>query len=159
MFRCFDTCSSAPPFESPPCTLSSTVTPTEYAISAPTPEPGEAYTKKPASDGVNPATDDSKAMVMAEMPNASESAPAPEASQTAAIDAGEFRVAAQANEAAPADSSIVEAPAIPEGGTMRGNAILKLMADKDRTPNTPNVPCYDAFCKEAQLGPSQVPEA
>ncbi|KAF9692417.1 hypothetical protein EKO04_009768 [Ascochyta lentis] len=157
---CYDTCTSAPPFESPPCTLSSTATETSYATNVATPGPGVAYTEKPASDDISPAIDDNKALVMAEMPNTSEPAPAPEASETPAPDAGEFRVAeAQANEPEPADTNIVEAPAVPEGGTMRGNAILKIMADKDRVPNTANVPCYDAFCKEAQLGPSQVPEA
>lgn len=144
--RCFDTCTTVPPIESPPCSLSSTTTESGYATSVPTPEPGVAYTEEPAADEISSAVDDSKALVMAEMPAPSDSAPAPETSATASdpgADAGALRVAET--------KDVVQAPSL--GGSMRGNAILQVMADKERTPNTPNVPCWDKpTCKEVQLG-------
>lgn len=147
--RCYDICTSSPPVTSPPCSLSSTATTSGYATSIPTPEPGVAYTEKPASDNIDPAIDNDRALVMAEMPNADTSTPT-------APDAGELRTAnTQSGEsdtsAASAGPNLIEAPA-----SLRGQAIAKVMADKVRKPNTANVECYDnPFCKEVQLGPSQ----
>lgn len=144
--RCYDTCTTAPPIESPPCSLPVTTIESSYVTSIPTPAPGSAYTKNPATDDIAPAIDDSKAMVMAEMP--ASSSPTPSGASPAAIpdpasQAGELRVAQAQN--------VVEAPST--GGSMRGNAILKMEANTDRVPNTENVPCWDKpSCKEVQLG-------
>jgi len=150
--RCYDICTSSPPVTSPLCSLSSSTTESGYATATPTPEPGAAYTEKPATDSISPAIDDSKAMVMAEMSDndATAAAPAP---------ATEFRLANANTEEAPASpateaSSLVEAPA-----NLRGAAIAKMQADKIRKPNTDNLPCWDKdTCKEVQLGiPSPAP--
>ena len=82
---------------------------------------------------------------MAEMLDAAAAALAPEpASAPAASDASEFRIA----------TDLIEAPA-----SLRGAAIARIMADKIRAPNTPNVPCWDSeACREVQLGvPSPSP--
>ncbi|KAJ4987834.1 hypothetical protein SVAN01_06714 [Stagonosporopsis vannaccii] len=151
---CYDVCTSSPPVTSPPCSLSSNTTKTGSATTTPSPNPGAAYTENPATDSVTPATDDSKAMVMAEMPNTDAPAPEPAAPAPAA----EFRLAnanAEDSAASPATeaSAPVEAPA-----NLRGAAIAKMQADKLRKPNTDNVPCWDSdLCKEVQLGiPSPV---
>lgn len=152
--RCYDICSPAPSFKSPPCTLSSTVSLPGYAIptissSSSTSEtgyavptishaPGSAYTEKPASDDIAPAIDNNRAMVMAEMPSAAD-APAPAPSF-----ASELRLANAPDQA----GALIEAPA-----NLRGAAIAKMMADTVRMPTPANTPCYDnPFCKEVQLG-------
>lgn len=162
--RCYDVCTSAPPVTSPPCSLSSSNTESEYAAPSsltdsayaipsstsnanPTssPEPGAAYTEKSASDSIAPALDDSKALVMAEMPKADSSVP----NSPAASPAVEFRLAnANAEGAAVESSNLVEAPA-----NMREAALAKVMANNNRKPKTDNVPCWDKpWCKEVQLG-------
>lgn len=163
-YRCYDVCTSAPPYTSPPCSLSSTapsvdtsttdwVASTEtsgYAIFTATPEPGAAYTTEPPADSIAPATDGSKALVMAEMPKADADDP----------DAGTFRIAHMDSEQAAA--AVAEAPALIEAPqSLRGAAIAKLLADKDRKPNTENKPCWDSpTCKEVQLGiPSPLPSS
>jgi hypothetical protein len=98
---------------------------------------------------------------MAEMPsaNAAASAPQPSAAPAPASDAGELRLAnvpAEDTTSITEDSELVEAPQ-----SLRGAAIAKVLADKDRKPNTANVPCWDSpSCKEVQLGiPSPLPSS
>ncbi|KAF3044603.1 hypothetical protein E8E12_002353 [Didymella heteroderae] len=172
---CYDVCTSRPPYTSPPCSLSSSTTDigssstesifstTEpgYAIPTPAPKPGVAYTTDAPADSIAPAVDDSRALVMAEMPTSDASAPA-SGSPTASAptpDAGELRIAnVPAEQAAPTDeaSEPIEAPP-----SLRGAAIAKLLADKDRKPKTENKPCWDdPSCKEVQLGiPSPLPSS
>lgn len=149
--RCYDICTSSPPVTSPPCSLYSSTIKTGYAAATLSPEAGAAYTEKPATDNTTPAIDDSKAMVMAEMPPVSEpAAPAP---------AVEFRLA-NANAEEPAASPATEASTLVEApANLRGAAIAKIQADNVRKPNTENVPCWDRIeCKEVQLGiPSPAP--
>ncbi|KAF3005973.1 hypothetical protein E8E13_010339 [Curvularia kusanoi] len=157
---CYDTCTSAPPFESPPCSLSSTTltssalasntlssSPSEsgYAVPTPTPSshPGTAFTEKPASDGIDPAIDSNKALVMAEMPMPSSS----DTPTSIPSPPSELRVANVQSTSKP-----LEAPA---GGNLRAAAIAKMEANPFRTATVSNVPCYTPGCKE--YGESSTP--
>jgi hypothetical protein len=96
---------------------------------------------------------------MAEMPSADTAVPSPATASTPSPDAGELRVAnVPAEQAAPASgaSELIEAPQ-----SLRGAAIAKLLADKDRKPKTANKPCWDnPSCREVQLGiPSPLPSS
>ncbi|KAJ8115271.1 hypothetical protein OPT61_g3042 [Boeremia exigua] len=146
---CYDICMPAPPVSSPSCSLSSSTSEPGYGAPTLSPEPGAAYTKEPASDNSSSAIDDSKALVMAEMP----SSDAPASQPSLAV---EFRLA---NVDAPSSSPAEAQPLIEAPANLRGAAIAKLMADKVRQPITDNVPCWDKdTCKEVQLGiPSPAP--
>ncbi|KAF3043035.1 hypothetical protein E8E11_004941 [Didymella keratinophila] len=166
---CYDVCTSRPPYTSPPCSLSSSTTdiyssttePTfsttesGYAIPTPAPEPGVAYTTDAPADSIAPAIDDSRALVMAEMPSVDADVPASSSAivSTSSPDAGELSI-----ENVPAEQALPTAEAeTPQ--SLRSAAIAKLLADKIRKPKTENKPCWDdPNCKEVQLGiPSPLP--
>jgi hypothetical protein len=95
---------------------------------------------------------------MAEMPSTDVATSAPglpgTIAEAVAPDAGEFRIAnVQADQPEAEVSTPIEAPE-----SLRGQAIARMKANKDRVPNVGNVPCWDKdTCKEVQLGiPSPV---
>lgn len=97
---------------------------------------------------------------MAEMPNADAPATTPTPAPDATTSDANEPTAAQVQKDEPEATTpvIVSDPVEAPGGvgTLRGAAIAKIKADKDRKPKTANVPCYDdPFCKEVQLEPSQ----
>jgi hypothetical protein len=117
-----------------------------------------AYTTDAPVDSIGPAIDDNRALVMAEMPNVNAAVPASSSAtvSTPTPDAGDLEIAdVLAEQAVPTTeaSEPIEAP------SLRGAAIAKLLADKDRKPMIANKPCWDhPSCKEVQLGiPSPLP--
>lgn len=82
---------------------------------------------------------------MAEIPSVEASVPIANSPAASAPtpDAGELRIAN-----VPSEQAIPEAPQ-----SLRGAAIAKLLANKDRKPKTENKPCWDnPSCREVQLG-------